>query len=104
MSEIPPKETDMRYSSPCISLVFAVVLMTAVIGVLRAVPLALAQEPGKVYRIGWLGRHFEGEVGEAKPFLEQLGALGWTEGQDLVMQYATSTFKDYKKNGSFFGS
>jgi putative tryptophan/tyrosine transport system substrate-binding protein len=61
-------------------------MMTLVLGLLAAPLLAAAQEPGKVYRIGWLddeAEHFR------QAFLEQFRALGWVEGQNFVMEYPT---------------
>ena len=54
-------------------------IVILVLATLAAPLLVDAQEPGKVYRIGWLGRHSsknKGKVLAVKPFLGQLRALG----------------------------
>ena len=59
-------------------------LVTLAIGFLVA-PLAVAQQPTHMHRIGWLS------AGERDPyegvFLEGMRALGYVEGQNLVMEY-----------------
>jgi len=50
----------------------------------------VAQEVGKVYRIGWLGPTGRGKseaMAYVKPFLEQLRKLGWVEGKQFLMEY-----------------
>src|SRR5512144_444834 len=56
-------------------------------GVLAASLAADAQQPGKIYRIGWL--EFGPTVGSASPspeFDRQLEELGWVRGQNLVIE------------------
>ena len=53
-------------------------------GGLLALPItAVAQPPGKVYRIGWLR---EGALPIAKPFWETLEKSGWSEGRNVVVE------------------
>ena len=62
----------------------AAFLVFLAIGFLVA-PLAVAQQPTHMHRIGWLS------AGERDPyeevFLEGMRALGYVEGQNLVMEY-----------------
>jgi putative ABC transport system substrate-binding protein len=54
-----------------------------------AVPLdAGAQQPGKVYRIGFLSPRSPSDVGRLAAFRQGLRELGYVEGRDLVQPYA----------------
>jgi putative ABC transport system substrate-binding protein len=47
-----------------------------------------AQQPGKLYRIGYLSTPSRSSVRRAlEAFLRKLRALGWIEGQNLVIEY-----------------
>jgi putative ABC transport system substrate-binding protein len=49
---------------------------------------AIAQQPGKVYRVGYLSTPSRESVGRAlDAFLHKLRELGWIEGQNLVIEY-----------------
>ena len=58
-----------------------------ILGLLTVSSLSSAQEPAKVYRIGWLGPYYSISL---LAFLNQLRALGWVEGQNFVMVYRTA--------------
>ena len=61
-------------------------IVTLVLGLLAAPLPADAQQAEKVYRIGWLGPEDQDKA-YFEPFLGQLRALGWVEGQNFVMVY-----------------
>lgn len=63
---------------------------------LLAAPLpADAQQPRKVYRIGWLAPLPPPiATPSVEAFLEELRALGWVEGQHFVMEYRWNEGKD----------
>jgi putative ABC transport system substrate-binding protein len=65
------------------------VFLGAVTGALLAAPLAArAQQPGKVYRIGFLGNSTAAlEANLVGPFRDGLRALGWVEGRNIVIEY-----------------
>lgn len=53
-----------------------------------AVPIATAQLPDKVYHIGYLSTPTRSTVQHAlEAFLDKLGALGWIDGRNLVIEY-----------------
>jgi len=58
-------------------------------GGLLAVPFAArAQQPGKVYRLGYLSQPTRESVERAlRSFLRALRELGWVEGENLVIEY-----------------
>ena len=61
------------------------VFLSAVTGGLLAAPLAAeAQQPGKVYRIGYLSTSSDSPV---EAFRDGLRELGWVEGRDIVIDY-----------------
>jgi putative ABC transport system substrate-binding protein len=61
-------------------------LATAVL--FLALPLAGAQQAGKVYRIGYLSAPTRESVEHVvQAFLRRLRELGWVEGQNLVIEY-----------------
>ena len=52
------------------------------------VPIARAQKPDKVYHIGYLSTPTRSSVQHAlEAFLDKLGALGWIDGRNLVIEY-----------------
>src|SRR5437016_13171356 len=59
------------------------------VGALLAAPLAAkAQQAGKVFRIGYLSAPTRDSVeGILEAFLRALRALGWIEGQNVVIEY-----------------
>ena len=63
--------------------------ITVVCGSILAAPLAVdAQQPGKVYRIGYLTvPSRETAQGGANAFLSGLRDLGWVQGQNVVVEY-----------------
>jgi putative ABC transport system substrate-binding protein len=51
-------------------------------------PAAMAQQPGKVYRVGYLSTPTRDSVQRAlEAFLRKLRELGWIEGQNLIIEY-----------------
>ena len=64
-------------------------LMGRVIGGLFAPPFAAsAQQPGKVYRVGYLSTPTRESVARGvDAFLQKLRELGWVDGQNLVIDY-----------------
>src|ERR1700693_1927736 len=60
-----------------------------VLGGLLAAPLAaVAQQAGKVYRIGYLSAPTRASVEQVlQAFLRTLRELGWVEGQNLIIEY-----------------
>ena len=73
----------------------ALLFIIALVFLVAPVPVA-AQKPGKVYRIGWLGGRPDDKT-YFDPFLKQLHALGWIEGQDFVMVYELMPFDQIRK-------
>ena len=64
-------------------------LVTFGIGLLWPPLVATAQQPGKVYRIGFLSALFppsEPDWQQRSPFLQGLRELGWIEGQNMVIE------------------
>ena len=58
------------------------------VGFLAAPPAAEAQQPGKVYRIGFLGNSTPAlEANLVGPFREGLRELGYIEGQNILIEY-----------------
>src|SRR5213080_946960 len=50
--------------------------------------LAMGQQPGKVYRIGYLSTPTRGSVENGvQAFVRTLRQLGWVEGQNLIIEY-----------------
>ena len=60
-----------------------------VVGAFLAAPFAArAQQPGKVYRIGYLSAPTRESVEQVlQAFLRRLRELGWIEGQNLIIEY-----------------
>ncbi|HVN35480.1 MAG TPA: ABC transporter substrate-binding protein [Casimicrobiaceae bacterium] len=57
-------------------------------GLLAARLAARAQQPAKVYRVGYLSQPTrESVAGAVEAFLTKLRELGWIEGQNLVIEY-----------------
>lgn len=50
--------------------------------------VAEAQQPGKVYRLGWLAPIPRGGV--VQQFLDRARELGWVEGQNIAIEYRLS--------------
>ena len=64
----------------------ALVIMLA--GAVLVAPLATnAQQPAKVYRIGWLDAHGPGPSLELDAFRQRLRDLGYVEGENFVIEY-----------------
>ena len=64
-------------------------LVTFGIGLLWTPLVATAQQPGKVYRIGFLSALFppaEPDWQQRSPFLQGMRELGWIEGQNMVIE------------------
>jgi len=60
----------------------------ALAGGLLAAPLAAAgQQTRKIWRIGWLNGGYSASNLVKSPFRQGLGALGYVEGRDFVMEY-----------------
>ena len=50
--------------------------------------VAEAQQPGKIFRIGYLdGSTATGTAVLLEPFKQELSKLGWTEGKNIVIEY-----------------
>jgi len=63
-------------------------ISTLALGLLAAPMLAVAQQPGKVYRIGYLSGFGSPATDPGQiPFRQGLGELGYVEGQNLVIEY-----------------
>jgi putative ABC transport system substrate-binding protein len=59
---------------------------------------ASAQQPGKMFRIGFLdGGTAAGLAGLLKAFLEELSKLGWIEGKNFTMEYRFAETKGNKR-------
>ena len=64
------------------------------LAVLVSAPLAHAQKPGKVYRIGYL--HFRpGPTAYERAFLKSLRGLGWAEGKNIHIVYRWAARKKH---------
>lgn len=61
-------------------------IVTFALGLLTAPLPAEAQQPGKVYQIGWLGATYRLD----KAFLDELSKLGWVEGENFVVEYRSA--------------
>jgi putative tryptophan/tyrosine transport system substrate-binding protein len=61
-------------------------LLTSVAGAIAAPLAAEAQQAGKVYRIGYLSTR-SSTAAPVAPFRQGLRALGWIEGQNIVLDY-----------------
>src|SRR5678815_287304 len=62
--------------------------IAGVLGGLFAAPLAVAQQAGKVYRIGYLSTPTRESVERGlAAFLRTLRELGWIEGRNLIIEY-----------------
>jgi putative ABC transport system substrate-binding protein len=64
-------------------------LSTLVVAVLLAVGvMAQAQQPGKIFRIGFLdGSTASGSTGLLEAFRQELTKLGWIEGKNITIEY-----------------
>jgi putative ABC transport system substrate-binding protein len=72
-------------------MIIRLIVLSLVLGLLAAPLTAEAQESGKVYRIGYLSPY------SVNPsFMEELGNLGWVEGQNLVIEYRSWAGKQKK--------
>jgi hypothetical protein len=65
----------------------ATLIVTLLLAMLVAPLTVEAQPPGKVYRIGWLGAGTTPRASFLEAFLEEMPALGYVEGQHLVMEH-----------------
>ena len=61
-------------------------VVTLALGLLAGPLPAEAQQPGKVYRIGYL-RHVSGPHAQDETFRQALRDLGWIEGQNIAIEY-----------------
>ena len=64
-------------------------MLTLALGFLVAPLCSNAQQPGKVYRIGFLSALFppsEPDWQQQSPFLQGMRELGWIEGQNMVIE------------------
>ncbi len=52
-----------------------------------AMPAALAQQPGRTYRLGWLGTSGPTEEVYNVAFMKRLAERGFVEGRNLVVEY-----------------
>ena len=73
-------------------------LLTSLAGALTAPLAAEAQQPAKVYRLGYLSEGKAADMGSHlaapfKAFEEALGELGYVEGRNLVVDYRYAEFK-----------
>jgi ABC-type uncharacterized transport system substrate-binding protein len=73
-------------------------LSTLVVAVLLAVGvMAQAQQPGKIFRIGFLdGSTASGSAVLLEAFRQELSKLGWTEGKNIAIEYR---FGEQKNEG-----
>src|SRR5262245_8171226 len=62
------------------------VLATLTLAILPTTPAVMAQQPGKVYRIGMLLHDNRPSDPTRIAFQEGLRALGWVEGQNYVLE------------------
>jgi hypothetical protein len=62
------------------------------------VRMAGAQQPGKVFRIGYLdGSTAAGTASLVKAFLEELSKLGWIEGKNIAIEYRFTEGKSERR-------
>jgi putative ABC transport system substrate-binding protein len=61
-------------------------LLTSLAGALAAPRAAEAQQAGRIYRVGYLSAGSR-EAWYVDAFLRELRALGWIEGQNLIVEY-----------------
>jgi putative ABC transport system substrate-binding protein len=58
------------------------------IGLLATVPAARAQQPGKIFRIGYLDASTaSGSAVLVDAFRQELSKLGWIEGKNIIIEY-----------------
>jgi putative ABC transport system substrate-binding protein len=58
------------------------------IGLLATVPAARAQQPGKIFRIGYLDASTaSGSAVLVEAFRQELSKLGWIEGKNITIEY-----------------
>jgi putative tryptophan/tyrosine transport system substrate-binding protein len=72
-----------------LSAIGLIVMLTLALGFLVAPLCSNAQQPGKVYHIGYLSALFppaEPDWQQRSPFLQGMRELGWIEGQNLVIE------------------
>src|ERR1700693_372522 len=62
---------------------------------LATLSLAEAQQPGKVFRIGYLGA---GGSGPPQEFLQGLRDLGYVEGKNIIFEYRTPGEKSVRSS------
>src|SRR5512138_972754 len=66
----------------------AIGLMLTLTLVIFVVPdVALAQQPGKVPLIGFLSTRFPSDAPSSEAFRQELRALGWVEGQNIIIEW-----------------
>jgi putative ABC transport system substrate-binding protein len=61
-------------------------IVALALGVTVVPPATAAQKPASLYRIGYVGGGAPGSAHD-KAFVQELGALGWTEGQNIAIDY-----------------
>ncbi|MGZ8452921.1 MAG: ABC transporter substrate-binding protein, partial [Candidatus Binatia bacterium] len=63
--------------------------------ILISAPAAQAQQPGKIFRIGFLDPSTaSGSAVLVEAFRQELSKLGWTEGKNFSIEYRFGEFKD----------
>src|SRR5882762_1295746 len=66
-------------------------------GGLLAAPLAAeAQQPGKIYRIGFVARPEAADTPPGRAFREGLRGLGWVEGQTVTIDWRWTGSETYQ--------
>ncbi len=63
-----------------------VIILPLILGIIVVPPAAAAEKPASVYRIGYVGGGASGSARD-KAFVQELGALGWIEGQNIAIDY-----------------
>jgi putative tryptophan/tyrosine transport system substrate-binding protein len=83
-NSIPARPIGTRFS-----LFSGVVFRTLIVFILGLCSnVATAQQPGKIFRIGFLDPSTPaGSAGLVEVFLQELGKLGWIEGKNFIIEY-----------------